>query len=126
MSSERLQEAIDYIQSEKIAEAKAILLEMVRQPFPYADSWYMLMHCMPTKRQKIWCLEECLKIKADHSDAISMLELLDPDHQFYAGEKYKRPQKAEADEGEAVSWVVVVATVGTVLVVTTAVILIFS
>ncbi|MAT41657.1 MAG: hypothetical protein CL609_04895 [Anaerolineaceae bacterium] len=128
MTSERLQEAIDFIQSEKIDEAKEILLEMVKQPFPFADSWYMLMHCMPTKRQKIWCLEECLRIKPDHSDALTMLGLLDPEHQFYSGEKFKhqKNKKTESDEEEEVSWVVVLATVGSVLVVTAAVILIFS
>lgn len=127
MTSERLQEAIDYIQAEKIKEAKEILLEMVKQPFPFADSWYMLMHCLPTKRQKIWCLEECLKIKHDHSDALNMLEFLDPDHQIYAGEKFKANQQdGEDGEGEATSWVVILATVGSVLILTAVVIFIFS
>lgn len=128
MSTERLQEAIDYIQSEKIDEAKEILLVLVKQPFPFADSWYMMMHCMPTKRQKIWCLEECLRIKPDHEDALRMLELLDPDHEIYSGEKYSPQEKKQEPQEteEQVSWVVVLATVGSVLAVTAAVILIFS
>jgi hypothetical protein len=127
MSSERLQEAIDFIQSEKIGEAKEILLEMVKQPYPFADSWYMLMYCMPTKRQKMWCLEECLKIKPDHMDALSMLDFLDPDHHIYRGDQFKARRKNQEDgEGEETSWVVVLATVGSVLVLTAALILIFS
>lgn len=129
MSSERLQEAIDYIQSEKIPEAKAILMDLIKQPYPFADSWFMMMHCVDTKRQKIWCLEECLKIKPDHGEALRMLEYLDPDHKIYTGEAFQPGKKKEEDggeEGEEVSWIVVAATVGAVILLTAAVILIFS
>lgn len=121
MSSERLQEAIDFIQSEKIDEAKEILLGLVKEPYPFADSWFMLMYCMPTTRQKVWCLEQCLKIKPDHIDALRMLEYYDPNHQFYQGEAFSKNIKDKHSgkgEDEPVSWVVVVATVGSVLLLT--------
>ncbi len=121
MSSEQLQEAIDLIQSEKIDEAREILLPLVKEPYPFADSWFMLMYCMPTTRQKVWCLQECLRIKPTHEDALRMLDYYDPNHEFYKGEILsdgKEDQDKKNNEEEPISWVVVAATVGSVLALT--------
>ena len=124
---EKLQEAIDYIQSEDIPNAKSILIELVHARYPSGDCWYMMMYCMKTTQQKIWCLEEVLQIKADHADALKMLGLLAPGHQMYTGARY-RPEKhsKEETEEEPVNWVVIVATLGTVLVLTIVVIVLSS
>ena len=73
---DRLQQAKDFVQSDDIANAKSILMELVHERYPSADSWYLMMYCMDTTRQKIWCLEEALRIKADHSEALVMLAML--------------------------------------------------
>jgi hypothetical protein len=122
---DRLQQAKDFVQSEDIANAKTILMELVHERYPSADSWYLMMYCMDTTRQKIWCLEEALRIKADHSEALVMLGMLAPGHQMYTGARYRKEKQNDelSEEDEPFNWVVAGATLGTVLILTAVVIL---
>ena len=84
-----------------------------------------LTGCANTTRQKIWCLEEALRIKADHSEALVMLGMLAPGHQMYTGARYRKEKQKDvaSEEEEPFNWVVAAATLGTVLLLTVVVIL---
>lgn len=75
-NTERIYAAIAYLKSGNKAEAKALLIKVVKEEPKNARVWYLLSQAVDNKEQAIYCIEKVLEIDPLNEQAIRRLNTL--------------------------------------------------